>query len=145
MGEEKALVKFLLLMSSLGQLVRIKYLGSLAFSIARQRSTKNIAIKCPSKNWPRAFEKRHPELQTRRVRSIDWKRHGNNIHKKIVEWFDVIGQVLQDPCILPENVYNMDKTGVMLSMLGSAKVLADKDDWQGSRGVSVKRSRRCTI
>ncbi|EMD97600.1 hypothetical protein COCC4DRAFT_204905 [Bipolaris maydis ATCC 48331] len=33
--EEKALVKFLLLMSSLGQPVRVKYLRSLAFSIAR--------------------------------------------------------------------------------------------------------------
>ncbi|KAK3216205.1 hypothetical protein GRF29_8g2550851 [Pseudopithomyces chartarum] len=83
--EERALVKFLLLMSSLGQPVRIKYLRSLAFSIARQRSTKNKSIKRPGKNWPRAFEKRHPELQARRVRSIDWKRHGSNIHEKITE------------------------------------------------------------
>jgi hypothetical protein len=58
--EEKALVKFLLLMSSLGQPVRIKYLCSLAFSIARQRST-NESVKRPGKNWPRAFEKRHAE------------------------------------------------------------------------------------
>jgi hypothetical protein len=138
--EEKALVKFLLLMSSLGQPVRVKYLRSLAFSIAHQRSTKNKSIKHPGKNWPRAFEKRHPELQARRVRSIDWKRHGNNIYEKIVEWFDVIGQVLQDPCVLPENVYNMDETGIMLSMLGSAKVLVGKDDRQGSRGAGIKRT-----
>ncbi|EOA82623.1 uncharacterized protein SETTUDRAFT_48320, partial [Exserohilum turcica Et28A] len=113
---------------------------SLAFSIAHQRSTKSESIKRPGKNWPRAFEKRHPELQARRVRSIDWKRHGNNIYEKIVEWFDVIGQVLQDPCVLPENVYNMDETGVMLSMLGSAKVLVGKDNRQGSRGAGVKRT-----
>ncbi|KAI0572333.1 DDE-1 domain-containing protein [Pyrenophora tritici-repentis] len=52
--EEKALVKFLLLMSSLGQPVRVKYLRSLAFSIARQRST-NESIKRPASthrsNW----------------------------------------------------------------------------------------------
>ncbi|KAL6169836.1 hypothetical protein ACJQWK_04830 [Exserohilum turcicum] len=60
--EEKALVKFLLLMSSLGQPVRVKYLRSLAFSIARQRSTKSESIKRLGKNWLRAFEKRHPEL-----------------------------------------------------------------------------------
>jgi hypothetical protein len=137
--EEKALVKFLLLMSSLGQPVRVKYLCSLAFSIARQRST-NESVKRPGKNWPRAFEKRHPELQARRVRSIDWKRHSSNIHEKIVEWFDVIGQVLQDPSVLPENVYNMDETGVMLSMLGSAKVLVGKNEHQGGRGGSVKRT-----
>lgn len=35
---------------------------------------------------------------------------------------------------------NMDETGVMLSMLGSAKVLVGKDDRQGSRGAGVKRT-----
>jgi hypothetical protein len=138
--EEKALVKFLLLMSSLGQPVRIRYLRSLAFSIAHERSSKNESIKRLGKNWLRAFEKRHPKLQARRVRSIDWKRYSSNIHEKVVEWFGVIGQVLQDPSVLPENVYNMDKTGVMLSMLGSAKVLVGKDEQQGGRGGSVKRT-----
>jgi hypothetical protein len=32
-----------------------------------------------------------PELQARKVKSIDWKRHENNIYDRIVEWFDVIG------------------------------------------------------
>jgi hypothetical protein len=37
----------------------------------------------------------------------------------------VLGQAFQDVAlkILPENVYNMDETGVMLSKLGSVKVL----------------------
>jgi hypothetical protein len=101
---------------------------SLAFSIARQRLPANRPSKPPGKNWPRAFEKRNNQLQAKKVRSIDWKRHGNNIHEKVVEWFDVIGPVLQNPSVVPENVYNMDETGVMLSMLGSAKVLVGKDD-----------------
>ena len=138
--EEKGLVKFLLLMSNLGQLVRIKFISSLAFSVAGQRSTENKPTKPPGKNWPQAFEKRHPKLKARRVRSIDWKRHGNNIYEKIREWFDSIGNVLQDPAILPENVYNMDETGVMLSMLSSVKVLVGKDDLRGYRGAGVKRT-----
>jgi hypothetical protein len=138
--EEKALVTFLLLMSSLGQPVRIKYIPSLAFSIARRRSTPNKPIKPPGKNWARAFEKRQPELKARRVRSIDWNRHEKNIHNKITEWFEVIGKVLHDPAVLPENVYNMDETGVMLSMLGSVKVLVGRDDLRGYRGAGVKRT-----
>jgi hypothetical protein len=140
--EEKALVSFLLLMSDLGQPVRIKYIPSLAFSVARQRSnvTTDNPIKPPGKNWARAFEKRNPELKARRVRSIDWKRHGNNIYVKITHWFEVIGRVVQDPAILPENVYNMDETGVMLSMLGSVKVLVGKDDPRDYRGAGVKRT-----
>jgi len=53
---------------------------------------------------------------------MDWKRHENNIYYKIKEWFEVISKVVQDLDIQPENVYNTDETGVMLSKLGSVKV-----------------------
>jgi hypothetical protein len=42
------------------------------------------------------------------------------MHKKFVEWFTVISTVLQDLSVLPENIYNMDETGVMLSMFRSS-------------------------
>jgi hypothetical protein len=38
----------------------------------------------------------------------------------------VISKVLEDPEIQPENVYNIDEIGVMLSKLGS--ILVGKDD-----------------
>jgi hypothetical protein len=140
-SEEDALENYLKLMADLGTPVRIKYLISLAFIIARRRSTtNNEAIKPPSKNWPQGFQKRHLGLKSRRVRAIDWKRHENNIYDKIVHWFEVIAQVLQDPAILPENVYNMDETGVMLCMLGAVKVLVSKDDLRDYRGTGVKRT-----
>jgi hypothetical protein len=47
--------------------------------------------------------------------------------------------VLQNPAILPENVYNIDETSVMLSILGSVKVLVGRDDIRGYRGASIKR------
>ena len=136
--EEKALEKFLKLMSDLGNSVRIKFVPSLALSIARQRSTMGKAMKSPGKNWAQGFEKHHPALKSRRVRAIDWKCHKNNIYDKITHWFMVIRQVLQDPAILPENVYNMDETEVMLCKLSSVKVLAGKDDPQDYRGVGIK-------
>jgi hypothetical protein len=52
----------------------------------------------------------------------------------------VIRKVLQDPAVLVENVYNMDETGVMLSMPGSVKVLVGKDDTRDYRGARVKRT-----
>lgn len=57
-----------------------------------------------------------------------------------MHWFEVIGAVLQDPAILAENVYNMDETGVMLSMPGSVKALVGKDDMRDYRGARVKRT-----
>jgi hypothetical protein len=52
----------------------------------------------------------------------------------------VIGKELQNPAILPENVYNMDETGIMLSMLNSVKVLVGKDDTNAYRRARVKRT-----
>jgi hypothetical protein len=48
--------------------------------------------------------------------------------------------VLRDPTIRPENVYNMDETGIMLSMLSSVKVLIGRDNIRGHRGAGVKRT-----
>ncbi|KAF1937032.1 hypothetical protein EJ02DRAFT_312963, partial [Clathrospora elynae] len=81
--EEKAMVKFLLLTSSLRHPVRVKFIPSLAFGIARRPSTAIRSIKPPGKNWAQAFEKRHRELKARRVRAINWKRHENNIYPKM--------------------------------------------------------------
>jgi len=51
----------------------------------------------------------------------------------------VIAEVLQDPTVVPENVYNMDETGTMLSMLGTAKVYVRKNDRRKYRGAGIKR------
>lgn len=56
-----------------------------------------------------------------------------------MQWFTVIGQELHDPAIIPENVYNMDETGVLLSVLSSLKVLVSKEDLRNCRGAGVKR------
>ena len=94
LSEEKALLDFVLRISDLENPIRIKFLPSLAFSIARRRFLTDRAIKPPGKNWTRAFEKRHPVLKSRRVRAIDWTRHENSIYNKIEYWFEVIGKVL---------------------------------------------------
>jgi hypothetical protein len=100
-------------MADLGYPIPIKHLRSLAFSIARRRSTADVAIKPPGKNWPKAFEKRHPELKARKVKAVD---------------------------VLRENIYNIDETGVMLCMLGSVKVLVGEKDLRNYRGAGIKRT-----
>lgn len=71
---------------------------------------------------------------------MDWNRHDKSIYDKVTEWFSLIGKELNDPAILPENVYNMDETGVLLSVLSSLKVLVNKDDLRTYRGAGVKRT-----
>ncbi|KAF2177634.1 hypothetical protein K469DRAFT_602423 [Zopfia rhizophila CBS 207.26] len=137
--EEKALARYLIQMSDIGYPVLMKCIRSLAFIIARQRSATAVTIKPLDKNWPKAFEKRHPELHSRK------SRYDNNIYDKITHWFEVIGKELQDPAIQTKNVYNMDETGVMLCMLSSVKVLISKNDSRNYRGAGVKRTMVTTI
>ena len=138
--EERAFVKFLLQRSDFGQPIQIKLIPALAFSLIQQRPLADRPQKPPGRNWAKALERRHAVLQARRVRPLDWNRHEKNIYNKVMDWFEVIGRVLQDPAIVAENVYNMDETGVMLSMPGSIKVLIGKDDRRDYRGARIKRT-----
>jgi len=71
-SKEKALEKYLKVISDFGYPVQIKFLPSLAYSIACQRSTAtNTSIKPLSKNWAQAFQKRHLGLKSRRVKALD--------------------------------------------------------------------------
>jgi hypothetical protein len=52
----------------------------------------------------------------------------------------VIGKVLVKPLMIAENIYNMDETGVLLSVLNSLMVLIGKNEPRNYRGAGVKRS-----
>ncbi|ORX91770.1 hypothetical protein BCR34DRAFT_677966 [Clohesyomyces aquaticus] len=86
----------------------------------------------------RAFAKRHPELARRRTRALDWSRHDKNIYNKLSR--PDAGYLLENVSGCLQNVYNMDETGVMLSMLGLVTVLIGKDDLRDYRGAGVKRT-----
>jgi len=144
--EEKAVREYVLRMYDRGCPMPVKFLGSIAHVIKRQRSsafqilTADDGVRPPGKNWPQGFYKRHPELKARRVKPLDWAWHGHNIYDKALQWFTVIGRELSDPAIVLENVYNMDEIGVLLSVLSSLKALVSKQDLRNYRGAGVKRT-----
>jgi hypothetical protein len=132
-------VDFVLQMSALGTPVRIKYIPSIAFTVTRGRPEPDRPLKPPGKNWAKSLEKRHPEIKAREVKALDQDRYEKNIFPKIEHWFEEIGKVLKGSDIVQENVYNMDETGVMLSKLGSVKVLVGRNDSRDYRGARVER------
>jgi hypothetical protein len=144
--EEQALVEYVLRLADNGYPLPVKLLRSLALIIVRQRSSTfqiidpSLEVRPPGKNWPQGFYRRHPQLKARRLRAIDWKRDGRQIEDKARHRFAIIGRELADSAVLPENVYNMDETGVLLSVLNSLKVLVNKDDLRKHRGTTVKRT-----
>lgn len=73
-SEARAVIEFCLHMSDLGQPIQMKHIPSIAFRATRHRPRESRPPKPPGKNWPKAFEKRYPELQARREKAIDWNR-----------------------------------------------------------------------
>jgi hypothetical protein len=144
--EEKALVKYLIDMFRRGFPLPVKACRSLAHEIALRRPStfqtlaSDRKINPPGKNWAQSFQRRHPELKATRVQAINWERDDSHIYDKVVEWFSVIGKELSNPEVLPENTYNMDETGILLSLLKSIKVLVGKDEMKTHRGTGVKRT-----
>ncbi|KAM0714593.1 hypothetical protein Q7P37_009889 [Cladosporium fusiforme] len=147
--EEQAIVDFVLKADRNGYPARVKDLRRYAAILLRKRASPRgsdhsvIAPACgltPGKDWPQAFCKRHPELKVARLRALDWRRHEKNIYAKVVHWFDIMRAQLEETSILQENVYNMDETGVLLSVLGSSKYLVSSDMEKTHRGTSSKRT-----
>lgn len=142
-SEEKGLVDYLLWAWKLGRPIPSKLLPSLAFAIVQRRSStlQNIAtnttIKPPGKHWSRGFYRRHPELRGKRKRPLDYARF--DIYHKVIEWFEIFGKLLQNPAILPENIYNMDETGTRLSVPTSRKYVVGRHDTEDVTGPKVNR------
>ena len=115
-------------MSDLAYPVRMKFIPSLAFSVTCHRPFTERPLKVPGQNWAKALEKRYSTLLAQRVKALDWICYEKNIYGKIIYWFEMIEGVLEVPDHLPGNVFDIDDTGVMLSMPGSVKVLVIKYD-----------------
>ena len=134
----KVLVKFLIQQNALERSVRIKYIRSIVFSLARQQLSTNRSSKSSSKNWSQFFYKRHSELRASKSETLNWNHY--DIYNKIVHWFEMIEKILQNSTVLQKNVYNMNETDIMLFKLNFIKVLVDKNNKQGYKDVCVKRT-----
>ena len=133
-------------MARIGNPLPVQSLRHIAMIIARQRNSvfqipgTDSTVRPPGKNWSQGLRKRHKELKAKRTKAIDWNRYDHNIYDKVAAWFTAIGEELRRPDIFPENVYNMDETGVMLSVLKSMKVLVGREELRNYRGVGVQRT-----
>ena len=147
--EEQAIVDFVLRADRNGYPARVKDLRRYAAILLRRRAPQRQGrtpsevpahSQTPNKDWPQAFCKRHPELKVARLRALDWRRHEKNIYAKTVNWFDLMRVQLEETGVMQENVYNMDETGVMLSVLGSSKYLVSAEMQKTHRGAGSKRT-----
>lgn len=90
----------------------------------------------PCKNWPQAFHKRHPELESKKVKALDWNPHDNNVFDKIAHWFAVIGKEFKR-LLFKQNNEARSRQSTRSTVVGKAKVMSYEDivEAQGKRAA----------
>lgn len=140
------MLRYVLRTTDQGLHLPIQSLRSLTLSVAHQRSKNRRLIDLTStprlvgKNWLQGLYNRHLDGKARKLKAIDSNRVDGQLEGKIRDWFSVIAKQLDNPSIVPKNVYNMDETRLLLSVLNSHRALVGSHDSRKHRAVSVNQS-----
>ena len=77
-------------------------------------------------DWVRNFICRHPQLQTVVGKTIESARIERTNPEKLKQWFNEFEkEVINDPDVLIENVYNMDESGFSIGSIKVRRVIID--------------------
>ena len=105
-AEEDMLIQKVLQLDSHGLPIRLDTLRDFASAITQGRGQPRVGSK-----WAYNFIQRTPELKTRMIRSMNYRRALSEDPKLIGEWFDVISNTKAKYRICDEDIYNFNKTG----------------------------------
>jgi hypothetical protein len=82
----------------------------------------------PSRRWFQMFMQRYkPDFHTIKTKPISFKRIGVADIKRVEEWFELWAEGLRKYDIIPENIYNMDETGVRIGVQIGREVVIPVD------------------
>jgi hypothetical protein len=70
-----------------------------------------MAMETIGDQWIQRFLRRHPELSTVCLRSMEMRRVKDTSPEWLSKWFSDLKSVIDEFNILPENIYNMDESG----------------------------------
>ena len=78
------------------------------------------------RDWVRNFLNRHPQFKTVVGRTVDSVRIQGTSPEVLRKWFDAFEEeVVNDPDVLLENVYNMDESGFSIGTIKAGHVIID--------------------
>ena len=101
-----------------GFLPKLSIIRDMANKLLTVRGQDNIGIQ-----WPSNFIKWFPELQVCFNRKYDYQRALTEDPKTIQQWFEYIQTVIAMYEIQEKDIFNFDKTGFMIGIASTAKVV----------------------
>ena len=79
------------------------------------------------KSWLWNFRKRHPELKARWASGLEACRAQALNPTTVSEYLKLLGKIIEDYDIPPENIYNMDEKGIQLGVGVKTLTLVDRN------------------
>lgn len=121
---------------------------NLAFEFARAMEIpipQNWADnKIADKDWFLAFMKRHPNLALRKPQATSIARAMCFNRPNVAMFFRLLSSIMDETKVLPQNIWNMDETGVK-TVGHSDRVVAEKGAKQVGHVVSAERGALITV
>jgi DDE superfamily endonuclease/Tc5 transposase DNA-binding domain len=133
-GEETALVKWITQTTASGYPVRHSLLRDMALEIKKERAatvndeSEILVVYTPTgKEWSQRFLRRHPQLKTIIVRSIEAARLKETTREIVGNFFEIFKRTVEEEGILDENIHNMDESGNALGTIQAARAIIDSN------------------
>ena len=84
-------------------------------------------MKTIGEHWVSRFCTCHPELKARWTSGLEKCRAGALNPATVVDFYEMLGDIMKEYNIPEENIYNMDEKGVQLGVGGRVLALVDQD------------------
>lgn len=129
-AEEHELERWITKLTITGFAPRHEVVRQMANSIRNRRTRRNPDLEYQKnelgQDWVRNYIQRHPNLKTVVGKTIEASRIENNTAEILQKWFDAFqSEVIDDPAVLLENVYNMDESGFSIGVIKAGRVIVN--------------------
>jgi len=95
-------------------------------SIAQELLIKKGDDKPVGINWPQKFLKRHSQIKTAYVPSLDKERAMTQNHDILANWFNLFQSLKEEHGIEIEDIYNMNEKRFMQRVIAKLRVMISK-------------------
>jgi hypothetical protein len=119
-GQENALVKYILNLNSHGFPPKPRYVREIANPLLAQDGDGKVG-----KTWASSFVKRREELRSMFTCKYDYRRALSEDPDIVKEWFDRVKDTLLEFGIDEDDICDFDETGFMMGIMTSYKAVTD--------------------
>lgn len=109
--QERVLVQHILRLQQQYRPIDYEELRVLANSLAKENAVVPGLFEPIGRNWIGRFIARHPQLKSRKEQHLEIERVAASNPNIITSWFKAVEDILNDPQIEPENIWNADEIG----------------------------------